>query len=119
VFFIGPGLAILALALFTLGWAVYHTLRFWGTPEVDEFSDAVLAAFQLSPHSFVVGGISLIVAIQLISLGILSAQQKRYFDELFHLGTVSFREQLGVGPFREPVRGSSDNGQRVETDTTR
>jgi glycosyltransferase involved in cell wall biosynthesis len=104
MYFIVPGLIILVMALYSLGWAAYHTLRFWALPEVDEFSDALLDAFQLSPHSFLVGGISLIVAIQLISLGILSAQQKRYFDELFHLGTAAYREQLGLGPIREPVR---------------
>ena len=48
---------------------------------------AVAAAFNMSPHAFIVGGISLMVAIQLISLGILSLQNKRYFEELFHLGT--------------------------------
>lgn len=104
MYFVIPGLVIMILALYSLGWAAFHTLRFWVTPEVDEFSDAVLAAFELSPHSFVVGGIALIVAIQLISLGFLSAQNKRYFDELFHLGTTVLREELGIGPYREPIR---------------
>jgi hypothetical protein len=94
---------VLGLSLYSLGWAVYHTIRFWLTPAVDEFSDAVLAAWQLSPHAFVVGGISLIVAIQLISLGSLSAQNKRYFDEMFHLGTTVYREQIGLGPDRAPI----------------
>lgn len=101
MYFIIPGLVILALGLYSIAWAVYHTLRYWAMPDIDEFSDGVLLAFELSPHSFVVGGISLIVAIQLISLGILSAQNKRYFDEMFHLGTSIFREQLGMGPHRE------------------
>ncbi|MEX0865227.1 MAG: glycosyltransferase family 2 protein [Acidimicrobiia bacterium] len=105
MYFIIPGLVILVLSLYSIGWALFHTIRFWVSPEVDEFSDAVLAAFQLSPHAFVVGGISLIVAIQLISLGSLSAQNKRYFDELFHLGTTAYKEQLGLGPQREPIRG--------------
>jgi glycosyltransferase involved in cell wall biosynthesis len=100
MYFIIPGLIVLALSLVSLGWATYHTFRFWASPEIDEFSNAVLAAFQLSPHAFVVGGISLIVAIQLVSLGILSAQNKRYFDEMFHLGTSVYREQLGVSPYR-------------------
>ncbi|MCI0677548.1 MAG: glycosyltransferase family 2 protein [Actinobacteria bacterium] len=107
MYFIVPGLVILVLSLYSLGWAVYHSLRFWATPEVTDFSDAVLDAFELSPHSFLVGGISLVVAIQLISLGILSAQQKRYFDELFHLGTAAYREQLRLGPDRAPIRGVS------------
>ena len=48
-------------------------------------------AFEKSPHSFVVGGIALIVGIQLLSLGLLSAQKKRYFEELFHLGATMNR----------------------------
>jgi hypothetical protein len=121
MYFIVPGLVVLALSLYSLGWAFYHTVRFWVRPEVNEFSDAVLAAFELSPHSFFVGGISLVVAIQLLSLGILSAQSKRYFDELFHLGTVAYREQLGVGPDREPVRdlGSEAAPQTDDTGTAR
>jgi glycosyltransferase involved in cell wall biosynthesis len=103
MYFVIPGLVILLLALYSLGWAVGHTITYWVDPLVDEFSDAVLRAFELSPHSFIVGGISLIVAIQLISLGFLSAQNKRYFDEVFHLGTSIYREQLGTAPFREPL----------------
>jgi hypothetical protein len=58
-----------------------------------------------------VGGISLIVGIQLVSLGILSAQNKRYFDEMFHLGTTIYREELGLGPHREPIRVHSERPQ--------
>ena len=31
------------------------------------------------------------LAIQLISLGVIAAQGKRYFEELFHLGTSVYR----------------------------
>jgi hypothetical protein len=34
-----------------------------------------------------VGGFSFVVAVQLISLGLLATQTKRYFEELYHLGT--------------------------------
>jgi glycosyltransferase involved in cell wall biosynthesis len=105
MYFVIPGMLVMVLSMISLGWITYHTLRYWSTPEIDEFSDAILAAFQLSPHGFVVGGISLIVGIQLISLGILSAQNKRYFDEMFHLGTTIYREELGLGPSRQPIRG--------------
>jgi glycosyltransferase involved in cell wall biosynthesis len=113
MYFVVPGLVISVLALYSLGWATYHTFRFWATPEIVEFSDAVKAAFELSPHAFVVGGIALVVAIQLVSLGILSAQNKRYFDEMFHLGTTLYKEQLGLGPPREPIRfPASDESSR-------
>ena len=55
------------------------------------FSDAIAAAFRQAPHAFIVGGISLMVALQLISLGILALQSKRYFEELFHLTSTIYR----------------------------
>ena len=61
----------------------------WVRPEIGPFSDALAAAFKLSPRSFVAGGISLLLATNLVSLGILSAQDKNYFEELLHLGTTS------------------------------
>ncbi|HEX6946684.1 MAG TPA: glycosyltransferase family 2 protein [Acidimicrobiia bacterium] len=110
VFFIIPGLIVLGLAFWTLGWSVYHTIAAWVRPEVIEFSDAVGVAWRVSPHSFVVGGISLLVAIQLLSLGVLSAQNKRYFEEVFHLGTIIYREQLGLRP--EPMVVDNDPVRR-------
>ena len=49
------------------------------------FADCVRAR----PHSFVVGGFALVIGVQLISLGLLATQTKRYFEEMFHLGTGS------------------------------
>jgi hypothetical protein len=51
-------------------------------------SQAVAAAYAQSPHTFVIGLLSLMLAIQLISLGILSLQSKSYFEEIFHLGSA-------------------------------
>jgi hypothetical protein len=45
-------------------------------------------AYRAFPHTFVVGGITAVVGIQLVSLGTLSLQNKRYFEEMFHLGTT-------------------------------
>ena len=42
------------------------------------------------------------LAIQLISLGVIAAQGKRYFEELFHLG----HDHLPAGP---PGRGAVDD----------
>jgi hypothetical protein len=36
----------------------------------------------------------LIVGLQLMSLGIISLQNKRYFEELFHLGTTIYKHTL-------------------------
>ncbi len=89
-FFIVPGLIILTLALYSLGWSGWHSLQqFLHVPPGAEssVSAAIGRAYRWSPHSFIVGGVSLLASIQLLSLGIISAQQKRYFEEIFHLGT--------------------------------
>ena len=51
------------------------------------FSEAVSIVFQQRPYSFIVGGISLIISLQFLSLGFLSFQNKRYFDESFNINT--------------------------------
>lgn len=89
-YFIVPGLLVAIAALYSLGWSAYHTVHeLLNVPAGAEasFSAAVARAYAFSPHSFIVGGIALLTAIQLVSLGIMSAQQKRYFEEIFHLGT--------------------------------
>jgi hypothetical protein len=40
-----------------------------------------------------VSGFSLVIAVQLLSLGIMASQQKRYFEELFHVSTATYKEQ--------------------------
>jgi hypothetical protein len=40
-----------------------------------------------------VGLLSLMLAIQLIGLGIMALQSKNYFEEIFHLGSAIQREQ--------------------------
>jgi hypothetical protein len=59
------------------------------------FSEAVGEAFRLAPHAFIVGGVALLVAIQLISLGLLALQKKRYFVELFYMGSLLCRNNPG------------------------
>jgi glycosyltransferase involved in cell wall biosynthesis len=102
MYFIVPGLLVGVFALYTLGWSAYHVVDAWLDPATGTFSQAVAAAFETSPHSFIVGGVGLLVSIQLVTLGILSAQAKRYFEELFHLGTSVYRAELGIRP--RPVR---------------
>ncbi len=89
-FFIIPSLILLVMAFYALGWAAWHVISF--LPDYDGsflwiLTEAVADAFKLSPHSFIVGGIALIVACQLMSVGIISAQNKRYFEELWYQGT--------------------------------
>lgn len=97
MFFIIPGLLLILISLYPIVWAFIHTfVHYQNLPSSNipfdyRFSDAVASAFNQSPHAFIVGGISLMVALQLISLGILALQSKRYFEELFHLSTTIYK----------------------------
>jgi glycosyltransferase involved in cell wall biosynthesis len=94
MFFIIPGLLLFLLAIYPIAWALIHAISFYGSVAGPggnyTFSAAVSEAFRISPHSFIVGGVSLMIAIQLISLGILALQNKRYFEELFHLNSRGY-----------------------------
>lgn len=100
MFFIGPGLLLLVLSLYPLSWTLIHTVRALRAsaagPSLDyRLSEAVGTAFKIAPHAFIVGGIALLVAVQLLSLGLLALQKKRYFCELFTLGTLLLRNTTG------------------------
>jgi hypothetical protein len=64
------------------------------SPEVtQDISAAVALAYARYPHTYIVGLLSLMLSMQLIGMAMLSLQNKRYFDELFHLGSTVLREQ--------------------------
>ena len=93
LFFIGIGVFLFFLSMYQLVWLMYDTLAALPhirqmIPKIDyPFSYSLAAQFKMNPQSFLVGGITLIAAIQFLSLGFISLQNKRYFEELFHLGT--------------------------------
>jgi glycosyltransferase involved in cell wall biosynthesis len=96
LFFIAPGLTLLILSLYTNVWGSVHVFtHFQYTPQCGGIpsclSEAVAAAYAQAPHTFVVGGMSLMLAMQFIGLGILALQSKSYFEEMFHLGTTIYR----------------------------
>lgn len=96
IFFIVPGLGLFAFSLFANAWAVIHFLEHYAAlTQYSTFglraSAAMAAAFAQAPHTFVVGGVSGMLGIQLISLGILALQSKSYFEEIFHLGTTIYK----------------------------
>ena len=102
LFFIAPGLALLALSLYPLAWVVIHTAQAYRGLSASGFgfdgrlSEAIGQAFRLAPHAFIVGGVALLVAIHLISLGLLALQKKRYFVELFYMGSMFGRNKGGA-----------------------
>jgi glycosyltransferase involved in cell wall biosynthesis len=96
MFFIIPGLGLLLFSVYVNAWVFVHFLEAYGKfPQLTWFfsraSAAVATAYHQAPHTFFVGLMSLTLAIQFISLGILALQSKRYFEEIFHLGTTIYR----------------------------
>jgi hypothetical protein len=97
-----PGLGLLIFAAYVNAWMLIH---FWEEYQrlsqyswfLDRASEAVEAAYIKFPHTFVVGMMSLVLAIQLLSLGILARQNKKYFEEMFHLCTTLYRSMQRNG----------------------
>lgn len=93
VFFVGIGTILMCLSLYQLVWLLYDTLIDWHylislADKVEyPFSYSLATQFKKNPQSFLVGGITFLAAIQFLSLGFISLQSKRYFEELFHFGT--------------------------------
>jgi glycosyltransferase involved in cell wall biosynthesis len=98
IFFLGIGAVLMLLSLYELIWLLHDTLadiklvRLQNPPPGDAFSFSLFRQWQKNPQSFIVGGITFVASIQFLSLGFLSLQNKRYFEELFHLGTF-FKKQ--------------------------
>ncbi len=98
MFFVLPGLFLLGASLYVNIWMIVHIADAYSMVEADlgsigRLSVAVAHAYDSYPHTFIVGLLSLMVAIQLISLGVISLQSKTYFEEIFHLGSSLKRDQ--------------------------
>ncbi len=94
MFFIGIGTILFLLSMYQLIWLLYDTiagmnriLSDGGPATHNSFSYSLSMQFKENPHSFLTGGITFLAAIQFLGLGFLSLQNKRYFEELFHMGT--------------------------------
>lgn len=99
MFFVLPGLLLLGLSLYVNIWMLVHIADAYGSVTTDQgvsgrLSLAVAEAYALYPHTFIVGMLTLMVAIQLVSLGIMSLQSKAYFEDLFHLGSSNKRSNI-------------------------
>jgi glycosyltransferase involved in cell wall biosynthesis len=99
MFFILPGAAMLLFSMYCNAWMFIHFFRQYDRLRqydwfMDRASFAVAAAYEQFPHTFTVGLLSLMLAIQLIGLGIMAMQNKKYFDEIFYLVSVVYRQGL-------------------------
>jgi len=94
LFFIVTGAFLMCLSFYQLVWLFFDTLSYWHSIilqglNVDyPFSYSLAAQFKKNPQSFLVGGITFLAAIQFLGLGFLSLQNKRYFEELFHISSA-------------------------------
>lgn len=92
MFLVVPGLILLGFSIWVNIWMVIHYFDAFFSPgaihSADRISAAVAIAYAKSPHTFIVGLLSLMLSVQLVGLGILSLQAKNYFEELFHQGSV-------------------------------
>ena len=97
-FLLVPGLLLLAFAAYVNTWMIIHFVEAYvelGATQLatQDVSAAVAQAYAQYPHTFIVGLLALMLAMQLIGMAMLSLQNKKYFDELFHLGSTMLREQ--------------------------
>lgn len=90
-----PGLLLLVFALYVDTWMIIHffemLLPSLGTDDPLAPSEAVAIAYQAYPHTFIVGLLATMLALQLIGMGVLALQGKKYFEELFHFQTEVLR----------------------------
>jgi glycosyltransferase involved in cell wall biosynthesis len=95
--FVLPGLLLLLFSLYVNTWMIIHFFEaLHGLPPdtvMNTASAAVAIAYQKFPHTFIVGLLSLMLSVQLVSLGVAALQAKSYFEELFYLGSV-LRSQM-------------------------
>ena len=108
LFFLVPGVLALFVALYSMGgifWRVGDNFLHHTTGGFDpRMTEAIRMAFEDAPYAFFVGGITLLLAFQLISLGTIAMQSERYFKELFHLNTSMRRELADVRGAEAPPR---------------
>lgn len=96
IFFLAIGTILMLLSLYEIIWLFVDTLSHMSNKSLPDptFSSSLALQFRKNPQSFIVGGITFLASIQFLSLGFLSLQSKRYFEELFHLGTSLKKENI-------------------------
>ena len=98
LFFFVPGILLGLAGVYSGIWMLIHTTVAYralieaGADKIN-ITVAIADAFQFSPHTFVIGLLLMLLSVQLIGLSFVALQSKRYFEELFGLGT-SIRGRL-------------------------
>jgi dolichol-phosphate mannosyltransferase len=98
LFFMSIGFFLLFVSFFMICMIFINTFHIMSTLQAGSmiqnecFTQAMGIVFQKWPHAILVAGITLILSIQILSLGFISLQNKRYFEELFHISTSIFKQ---------------------------
>ena len=99
IFFISSGVFVMLISLYIIVWIGINTMHIY--PDIvlaneyfdDRLSCAIATVFKERPYSFLIGGFLFIIAIQFLSLGFIALQNKRYFEEMFHIATSIFKKK--------------------------
>lgn len=106
VFFLIPSLFLFLLSIYANFWAIARSwtnyLTLASNQQFPDFTEAIALAYNQAPHTFFIGGVTLILSIQLFSLGILSIQSKTYFEEIFHLGSAIYEKNQNIESTNTP-----------------
>jgi glycosyltransferase involved in cell wall biosynthesis len=99
MFLVMPGLVLLAFSAYVNFWMFIHFFNALAQlpPAQRDLTGAFAIAYAEHPHTFIVALLSLMLAIQLVGLGVVALQSKRYFEELYYLG-VSVSRALQRNP---------------------
>jgi glycosyltransferase involved in cell wall biosynthesis len=97
MFFVLPGLFLFLFSIWVNGWMLAHFIDAYASLStmaggIDRASQALAIAYRNFPHTFIVGLLSLMLGVQLFSLGVAALQAKAYFEELFYLGSTLRRD---------------------------
>lgn len=90
MFFIVPGLVLILVGVYSSIWFVWNVLQYF-PGQGNALDTSIGLAYRHSPQSFLVATVAFILGTQLVCLGILAVQNKRYFEEIFHLGSTILR----------------------------
>ncbi len=99
MFLVAPGLVMLLFSMYVNIWMVIHFFRALSALPAEVLaaegpSAALAQAYAQYPHTFIIGLLALMLSLQLIGMGALALQSKKYFEEVFYLGISLNRSAL-------------------------
>lgn len=101
IFFFVPGVAVGIIAVVAAAMTFMHMVghavemvEMVGGSFLGRLWLAFTGTFEEHSYAYFITALLTVMSIQLLSLGFLSMQSKRYFEEIFHLGTSIRRRQL-------------------------